>query len=220
VLVARGPLLVAAALMWLAWLCDRVDGKLARLQGTASKLGAWLDANLDELCDVGLHAAVAWRVFVSAGETGAVAPWLLAVFVAGKYLFLHGTWTEPRVAASRSETGGGSTVSRGMPQPDHAKSDGRAGLHHAERDGYTALHRAERDGYGRDGRSWRRAAVGLVRLPGNADVRLHLLLAAFLSGFLLTELATVAAYYLLRWAARLADAPRRLASDERTGAQP
>ncbi|MBI1903545.1 MAG: CDP-alcohol phosphatidyltransferase family protein [Planctomycetia bacterium] len=217
VLVAGGSLFWAALFVWLAWLCDRVDGKLARLQGTSSKLGAWLDANLDELSDVGLHAAVAWRLFVSPGEIGMVAPWLFAAFVAGKYLFLHGTWTEPKVAVSLRETKRESTVSRRVTEADHAEHDGCATLHHAERDGYG------RDGYGRDGyvARLRRAALGLFRLPGNADVRLHVLLAALLSGFLLTELTAVAGYYLVRWLARLAIAPRRMAgSADRLGGPP
>jgi phosphatidylglycerophosphate synthase len=57
----------------------------------------------------------------------------------------------------------------------------------------------------------RPAAAGLVRaiyhLPANADVRVHLAIAALAAGawnpeFLVAELALVAAYYNLRWIAR------------------
>jgi phosphatidylglycerophosphate synthase len=47
-------------------------------------------------------------------------------------------------------------------------------------------------------------------LPGNADVRVHLLIAAWLSGCLAAELAFVASYYSLRWIARYVLVARRL----------
>jgi hypothetical protein len=84
-----GPL--AAFLILAAWFCDRTDGQLARQQATASPRGAWLDANLDELADIGLHIAVA----VSAAATaGPVAWWLLSAFLGGKYLFMYGLMEE------------------------------------------------------------------------------------------------------------------------------
>jgi hypothetical protein len=42
----------------------------------------------------------------------------------------------------------------------------------------------------------------LYHLPGNADVRLHLLVAALATDCLTLELAIVAAYYNMRWIAR------------------
>jgi phosphatidylglycerophosphate synthase len=77
-----------AALLALALVLDTADGHLARLQGTASEFGRWLDALLDELCDMGLHAAVAWAAFVRDG-----APLWLVIGMAygmGKYLFVVG----------------------------------------------------------------------------------------------------------------------------------
>jgi len=47
-------------------------------------------------------------------------------------------------------------------------------------------------------------------LPGNADVRLHLLVAALATGCLTAELAIVAAYYNLRWMVRYRLVARRL----------
>jgi len=86
-LLAAWPSWVAAACALAAWFFDRVDGKLARRQGTATALGAWLDANLDELADVGLHAALA---AAAATVVDGSLPWMLfAAFVAGKYLFFH-----------------------------------------------------------------------------------------------------------------------------------
>jgi phosphatidylglycerophosphate synthase len=86
-LVAGWPAWLPAGLVLAAWFCDRLDGRLARRQGTQSSLGAWLDANLDELSDIGLHAALACA---AARAIPGPLPWiLLTAFVAGKYLFLH-----------------------------------------------------------------------------------------------------------------------------------
>ncbi len=83
-----GQVLPALALA-LALVLDTADGHLARLQGTASDFGRWLDANLDELGDMALHAAIAWSAFVRSGHSG----WLVLgiVYAAGKYLFMFGT---------------------------------------------------------------------------------------------------------------------------------
>lgn len=57
----------------------------------------------------------------------------------------------------------------------------------------------------------RRGLLHVVyHLPGNADIRLHLLLAALLSGCLTAELACVAVYYNLRWILRYRLVARRL----------
>lgn len=84
--------LVASAAMALALVLDTADGHLARLQGTASAFGRWLDAWLDELCDMALHAAIAWSAFARTGEPA----WLLVgmFYAMGKYVFLVGA-TEP-----------------------------------------------------------------------------------------------------------------------------
>ncbi|MDD4270395.1 MAG: CDP-alcohol phosphatidyltransferase family protein [Pirellulaceae bacterium] len=54
---------------------------------------------------------------------------------------------------------------------------------------------------------WLRAAY---HLPGDADIRLHLLAAALASGLITVELAAVAIYYNLRWIARFGLVARRL----------
>ena len=65
---------------------DTADGRLARLQGTSSALGQWLDQVLDELADMALHAAIAWAAFARDGQP----IWLVLgiVYASGKYLFL------------------------------------------------------------------------------------------------------------------------------------
>lgn len=162
-LLAGWPSWTAAVFVLAAWLCDRIDGKLARRQGSASSSGAWLDANLDELCDIGLHAAVAGA---ASQLTHTQLPWLLfAAFVAGKFLFFH---------------------AREEPAP-------RSEIRAVEPSTTTAL-RQDRVGRLR----------GLLNLPGNADVRAHLLAAALALNWLLAELVLVAAYYNLRWLVRYA----------------
>jgi phosphatidylglycerophosphate synthase len=81
-----------AGLVLLAWFFDRADGLLARRQGTTSARGGWLDANLDELVDVGLHAAVAYAAWRATDSAWPLA--LLAVFLGGKHLLMHGLATE------------------------------------------------------------------------------------------------------------------------------
>lgn len=159
--------LVAAAGVLAVWFCDRADGQLARLQRSASALGAWLDANVDELADVVLHAAVA---FAAARETASGAPvWLLAAFLAGKYLMFYGIREEEQLAS-------------------------RAGVEEAD-DRAPPMDFLRR----------------LYHAPGNADVRVHLLAAALLGGWLTAELALVAAYYNLRWVVRYGLVARRRA---------
>lgn len=78
----------SAALVLGYWFCDRLDGLLARQQGTASAAGAWFDANADELVDLGLHAALAGALALHRQSTLAV--WLLVGFAIGKYLLMYG----------------------------------------------------------------------------------------------------------------------------------
>ncbi len=89
IVAAAGSASVSAAvLVLLAWACDRTDGPLARLRGTASSFGAWLDANVDEAVDLGLHVCTA---AVAAAACGSQAPWLWLIgFLVGKYLLMYG----------------------------------------------------------------------------------------------------------------------------------
>src|SRR5436190_13705950 len=75
----------SAAALGLALILDTADGHLARLQGTASPFGRWLDATLDEMADMALHAAIAWAMFARSGQP----LWLVLgmAYGMGKYLF-------------------------------------------------------------------------------------------------------------------------------------
>lgn len=80
--------LPVAALILASWFCDRIDGPLARLRGTADRFGAWLDANVDEAVDLGLHMAAA---SVAAYQVGPGLAWgALIAFFLGKYLLMYG----------------------------------------------------------------------------------------------------------------------------------
>jgi hypothetical protein len=98
-----GPSLAArlgsALALAVALILDTADGHLARLQGTASAFGRWLDAFLDELGDMALHAGIAW----SLSRQGTQPGWLLLgmAYAIGKYLFAFGnsTWDAGNPAA-------------------------------------------------------------------------------------------------------------------------
>ncbi len=103
---SRGLASVALAL---ALVLDTSDGHLARLQGTASEFGRWLDANLDELGDMALHASIAWAAFARDGRP----VWLVVgmLYAMGKYLFLVGSSSGSTLEASAGST------SLSLPQP-------------------------------------------------------------------------------------------------------
>ncbi|WP_406695434.1 CDP-alcohol phosphatidyltransferase family protein [Singulisphaera sp. Ch08] len=95
--------LAEAIALALALVLDTSDGHLARIQGTASELGRWLDATLDELGDMALHAAIAWSAFARDGHPG----WLLLgmLYGMGKYVFVVTTApgaTEEKNGSARS----------------------------------------------------------------------------------------------------------------------
>jgi phosphatidylglycerophosphate synthase len=75
-----------AVCLSLALVLDTTDGRLARLQGTSSAFGRWLDEVLDELADLALHAAIAWGAFWRDGTPMWLAVGML--YASAKYLFL------------------------------------------------------------------------------------------------------------------------------------
>lgn len=181
---------LAALFVLAAWFCDRADGQLARRQAAATPLGAWLDANVDELTDLVLHAAVA---SAAAAVSGSVWPWRLwAAFVVGKYLLMYGLATE-REESGKPKAEGGTGATPGL----SSSAENTVGQ----------ANRGTRTSSVDEQRGWTR---WLYHLPGNADVRVHLLAAALFTGFLTGELACVAAYYNLRWVARYVLVARRL----------
>ena len=102
---------------------DTADGRLARLQGTSSAFGRWLDQVLDELADMVLHAAIAWAAFCRDGWPG----WLLLgmLYASSKYLFqvqsLLGEELEGEMKRARVAT---VFVPRGTPHPGPLPASG------------------------------------------------------------------------------------------------
>ena len=106
VVVAFAPMswawrIVTAAMLAVALVLDTADGHLARLQGTASEFGRWLDAVLDELADMALHMAVAWGLFASTRNPAWLA--LGMAYAVGKYLFV----VAQQAPGQGGEAGGG-----------------------------------------------------------------------------------------------------------------
>jgi phosphatidylglycerophosphate synthase len=161
----------------LALVLDTADGRLARLQGTGSAFGRWLDQVLDELADLALHAAIAFSAFRSSQNAG----WLVLgmLYMAGKYLFvIQSLAGESLDGAIRRE---GRPRERGSPRPAEPRS--------------------------RVARPWspHRAWSGivmriksLVELAGHADLRWHLWIVLAAVGRLDLALVAYAIYFPLR----------------------
>ncbi len=96
--------IVVALGLALALILDTADGRLARLQGTRSALGQWLDQVLDELADMALHAAIAWSAFSRDGQP----VWLLLgmLYASGKYLFVVQSLLGEELERTNRETSG------------------------------------------------------------------------------------------------------------------
>ena len=111
------PAALTAMALAVALVLDTADGRLARLQGTSSAFGRWLDQVLDELADLALHAAIAWSVFASTGQPG----WLVLgmLYASGKYLFL----IQSLAGEQLMETGTGDRAAE--PETDRPGADAR-----------------------------------------------------------------------------------------------
>ena len=75
VVLATGRTQLAGVLLIGTLAFDAVDGTLARLMGTTSRFGAFLDSTLDRWAEVVIYAALVW-VFLESGQDNGV---LLAV---------------------------------------------------------------------------------------------------------------------------------------------
>ncbi|GAA3227304.1 CDP-alcohol phosphatidyltransferase family protein [Actinocorallia longicatena] len=67
---ATGALVLGAALSYLCFLADCVDGKLARLKGLGSAFGEWLDYILDRVRTVVCAAALGHGLYAATGDSG------------------------------------------------------------------------------------------------------------------------------------------------------
>jgi phosphatidylglycerophosphate synthase len=162
--------IVTALALALALVLDTADGRLARLQGTSSAFGRWLDQVLDELADITLHGAIAWATF----QTSHQPFWLVAgmLYLSGKYLFLFQSIA-------------------GMALEEKSKRQGEA----PAESGASAPRQSSRPSRSIDlPRSLRR----LVEAAGHADLRWHLWIVLALVGRLDLALVGYAAYFPLR----------------------
>lgn len=64
----RAALFVAAALAFLSLVLDKTDGSLARMRGTGSSFGVWLDSISDNVTIMLFLGALAVRAFVETGQ--------------------------------------------------------------------------------------------------------------------------------------------------------
>jgi len=170
------PSIAAALALAAALVLDTADGRLARLQGTSSAFGRWLDHVLDELADVALHAAIAWSVFQSSRQ-----PYWLAIgmlYLGGKYVFMIQSLTGLEFAGDKQWVGKAKSEGEAALQPDagRARSERRPAL-------LSAVARAPRK---------------LVAAVGHADLRWHLWIVLALLGRLDLALAVYAVYFPLR----------------------
>ena len=83
--------IVPALALALALVLDTADGHLARLQGTASDFGRWLDGFLDETGDMILHAAIAWAAYARTGQVVLLITGM--AYAMAKFLFVFGSQT-------------------------------------------------------------------------------------------------------------------------------
>ena len=188
--VAAGYPLWGSLLVWLAWCCDRLDGALARAQQTATRFGAWLDANIDELGDIVLHGACA---ACAATIFSAIWPWwLFLTFIGGKYLWQYGIRLENEIAQASTA---------GAESPEQAVNSGAAESTRA-------------------GSAWVCVLRRLYNLPGNADLRVHFLIAMLAIGRPEYELMFVAGYFGLRAAVRGVIVFRRFQRGEEVSVAP
>ena len=126
-----GARLAVAISLATALVLDTADGRLARLQGTSSAFGRWLDQVLDELADIALHAAIAWAAFCRDGWPG----WLVLgiVYASSKYLFqvqsflgeeLEGEMNAARIQGHSCAAGSGRSPHRRLSPPSGARTNG------------------------------------------------------------------------------------------------
>ena len=70
VVLATGHTQLAGVLLIGTLAFDAVDGTLARLMGTASRFGAFLDSTLDRWAEVVLYGALVWLFLENGQDTG------------------------------------------------------------------------------------------------------------------------------------------------------
>lgn len=83
VVIAGGRLRLGALLLMLGAGLDMVDGDLARLQGRASKQGAFLDSNLDRLAEAFVFLGLLWFYLTALPQPRPITAMLAMAAVVG-----------------------------------------------------------------------------------------------------------------------------------------
>ena len=83
VVIAGGRLRLGALLLTLGAGLDMVDGDLARLQGRASKQGAFLDSNLDRLAEAFVFLGLLWFYLAALPQPRPITAMLVMAAVVG-----------------------------------------------------------------------------------------------------------------------------------------
>lgn len=78
-IAAEGRLFLGGLVLLVGSAFDMLDGDLARLQGRASKQGAFLDSNFDRLAEAGLFAGLLWYFMTRAYDETTALLCLLAL---------------------------------------------------------------------------------------------------------------------------------------------
>jgi CDP-diacylglycerol---glycerol-3-phosphate 3-phosphatidyltransferase len=68
--LATGRTQLAGILLIITLLFDAVDGTLARLTGTTSRFGAFLDSTLDRWAEIAIYGALVWNFLVVDDDRG------------------------------------------------------------------------------------------------------------------------------------------------------
>ncbi len=99
--------LLTAVLLALGYLFDSADGQLARLTGTSSKTGEWIDHVADAFRSPAIHVAVAVAVVIYRGDDRwlAVVALIYSLVTSGQFL--------SQILAEAFVTGAGRTQRRG-----------------------------------------------------------------------------------------------------------
>lgn len=83
--VARGSLFLSGIILLVAGLCDTLDGSLARLQGTVSTFGAFIDSTGDRIMELFYFGALIFY-FLGQGTFGAIMIFVVLVALSGSLL--------------------------------------------------------------------------------------------------------------------------------------
>jgi CDP-diacylglycerol--glycerol-3-phosphate 3-phosphatidyltransferase len=85
IFAARGSLFISGIILLVAGLCDTLDGSLARLQGTVSTFGAFIDSTGDRIMELLYFGALIFY-FLGQGAFGAVMIFIVLVALSGSLL--------------------------------------------------------------------------------------------------------------------------------------